>query len=342
MYWNPDAQAWSAPKPAPDGDPRAVHRTMPDFAPTPLLQAPELAGELGVGRVFVKDEHLRAGLPSFKILGAAWAVFKALGGTDPRAGLPSLRLDPELTLVSATAGNHGRAVAYLARILGVRAHIFIPRATAANRIDAIRGENAVVDVVPGDYGLAVTMAAARAEQDKALLVGDVGESRTPIWAAEGYRTIMWEIDEQLGSVRPDLVVVPVGAGTFASSVVTHYRGEGSRPRILSVEPETASALLRSLKAGRPVPAPGPHPSVMAGLNAVEVDAHAWPILHRGVDAAVAITDDETCWGMRAFERANIVAGECGAASAAGARAFLAQHPLHEDAVVVLLSTEGKH
>lgn len=337
MYVNPDARTWTAPSST--ADPRPVLQTLPGFAPTPLIEAPSLAREFGAGRVFVKDEHLRAGLPSFKILGAAWAVFQALGGTDVEAGFAGLQVDPETTLVTATAGNHGRAVAYLARILGIPAHIFIPAATVPARIEAIRSENAAVDVVPGDYGLAVDMASARAEHGKALLVGDVGESRTPVWAREGYRTILWEVDAQLGDLTPDLVVVPVGAGTLASSVVTHYRGDGARPRILSVEPETAAALKLSLEAGKPVAVPGPHPSAMAGLNAIEVDSHAWPILRNGVDAAVTITDDEARWGMRAFAAENIIAGECGGASAAGARAFLASQ---EADVVVLLSTEGVH
>jgi diaminopropionate ammonia-lyase len=343
MYFNLTANAWSAPVSKPEGDPRALHRSLPGFAPTPLLEAPELARELEVGRVLVKDEHLRAGLPSFKILGAAWAVFRALGGRS--GGFSSLEVDPSLTLVSATAGNHGRAVAYLARLLDVAAHIYVPAGTSPARIDAIRIEGASVHVVSGDYQAAVDAAMADAAGNgKALLVGDVGESMTPVWASEGYRTILWEIDEQL-DVPPDLVVVPVGAGSFARAVVTHYRGSGHRPRILTVEPSSAACLAKSLEAGRLVTVPGPHPSTMAGLNAGDVDAHAWPYLKAGVDAAVTVTDAETHWAMRALAAADIVAGECGAASAAGAKAFIdAGNPLDlpADAVVVLLSTEGVH
>jgi diaminopropionate ammonia-lyase len=346
LHLNPAAIKWAAP-PASEADPRAVHRTLPGFAPTPLIESPALARELGVGRVFVKDEHLRAGLPSFKILGAAWAVFRALGGTDATAGLTGLRdqLDPERILVTATAGNHGRAVAYLARLLGIRAHIFIPASTAAARIEAIGSENAEVELVDGDYAMAVAQAVARADADeKALHVGDVGKSMTPVWAGEGYRTIPWEIDEQLGDIKPDLVVVPVGAGAFASTIVLHYRGDGARPRILTVEPDTAACLAESLRAGHPVSVPGPHPSVMAGLNAGDVDSHAWPILREGVDAAVTITDDEAHQAMKALAAEGITAGECGAAGLAGARILLAdtEAGLPKDAVVVLISTEGLH
>jgi diaminopropionate ammonia-lyase len=341
MYLNPAGSTWSAPERRLEGDPRALHRTLAGFAPTPLVDAPGLADAFGVGRVLVKDEHLRAGLPSFKILGAGWAVFRALGGTE--GGFDSLVVDPELTLVSATAGNHGRAVAHIARELGVRSDIYIPAGTAPARIDAIRSEGATVHLVDGDYEAAV--AAAEAHTDgKPLVVGDVGSSMTPVWATEGYSTILREIDEQLDG-SPDMVVVPVGGGTFGRAVVEHYRGDGPRPRILTVEPRDAACLLKSLESGRPEQVPGPHPSTMAGLNTGEVDGHAWPYLRNGVDAAVAVSDEEAWWGMRALADESIVAGECGAAGAAGARAYFAQgNPLglSKDATVVLISTEGVH
>lgn len=341
MYRNDQARKWVAKPPQPDGDPRAVHRTLPGFEETPLIEAPGLAEELGVGRVLVKDEHLRAGLPAFKILGAAWAVFKALGGTGTAAGFAGLTVDPRTTLVCATAGNHGRAVAYLAKLLDIRAHVFIPQGTVQARIDAIRSEGAEVEIVEGDYNAALTKAVALAEEDpKALLAQDVGDSMAPVWAGEGYRTVLLEIDGK--GIRPDLVVVPVGAGAFASTVVSHYRSGDIRPRILTVEPETAACLLKSLQAGEPVHVPGPHPSVMAGLNAGDVDGHAWPVLRSGVDAAVTVTDKEVHEAMRSLAEAGIVAGECGAASLAGVRAYLSEEPLPQDAVVVLISTEGVH
>jgi diaminopropionate ammonia-lyase len=341
MYLNPQAREWTAPAQVSTGDPRALHRTLPGFEATPLTQAPGLAKELGVGQVFVKDEHVRAGLPAFKILGAAWAVFKALGGADESNGLP--QVDPETTLVCATAGNHGRAVAYLAKLMKIKAHIFIPAGTSPARIEAIRSEGAQVEVVDGDYGVAAGKAVATAAADpKALHAADVGDSMSPIWASQGYRTVLLEIDEQLGGLTPDLVVVPVGAGAFASTVVSHYHGDGARPAILTVEPESAACLVKSLQAGELVHVPGPHPSVMAGLNAGDVDGHAWPILQPGVDAAITVTDDETHQAMRDLAAENIVAGECGAASLAGARKAMKELALKEDAVVVLISTEGVH
>ncbi len=103
-------------------------RRLPDYAVTPLLDAPGLADSLGVGKVWVKDESWRLGLPAFKILGASWAVYKALearfGAVGKWENLDELkeRLAPllPLTLAAATDGNHGRAVARMAKLLGPR------------------------------------------------------------------------------------------------------------------------------------------------------------------------------------------------------------------------------
>src|SRR5438270_331107 len=126
---------WSAAAAAP----RAYHRRLPGYAPTPLVDAPALAAAHGVARVSVKDESTRLGLPAFKILGASWAVYRMLVdrlGHEPEwRDLSSLRdaLAPPgpLRFVAATDGNHGRAVARMAKLLGYAATILVPRGTAA-------------------------------------------------------------------------------------------------------------------------------------------------------------------------------------------------------------------
>ena len=76
VFTNPAAAEYRAPGPA--GDPLALHRLLPGYAPTRLAEALGLARELGLGQVWVKDESERMGLPAFKILGAAWATTRAL------------------------------------------------------------------------------------------------------------------------------------------------------------------------------------------------------------------------------------------------------------------------
>jgi diaminopropionate ammonia-lyase len=311
----------------------AFHRSLPGYGPTPLLEAPELAHSLGIGQVLIKDESSRLGLPAFKILGASWAVYRALSG---RAGLPGLEarttfdevvrqtssLRP-LTLVTATDGNHGRAVAHVAALFGLDAKIFVPSGTAQARIAGIASEGASVEVVDGTYEDAVERAASEAN-DRCLIISDnswPGYEQIPQWVAEGYATILWEIEDDLarrGELGPDLFPVQFGVGALAAAVVRHYRPKAEvQPRIISVEPLPAACALASIEAGRIVTVPGPHDSIMAGLNCGRVSIVAWPVAARGIDAFLAIPDERAREAMRALAQLGVVAGETGAAGLAG-------------------------
>ena len=130
---------------APDPQRAEFHRRLPLYAPTPLISAPGLARRLGVRRVWVKDESSRLGLPAYKILGASWATYRELdarfGPFAPWTTLDELRGQrPSVTLVAATDGNHGRAVARTAQWLGLKAQILVPQDMAPARQDAIRSE----------------------------------------------------------------------------------------------------------------------------------------------------------------------------------------------------------
>jgi diaminopropionate ammonia-lyase len=332
VFLNPAARAATA-LDLPTRGPLGLHRRLPGYAVTPLHDAPALAKANGVARVWVKDESARLGLPAFKLLGASWAAYRALVarlGRDPEpwADVAELRrafapLRP-LTLATATDGNHGRAVARMAALLGLDADVYVPQGTAAARIAAIRGEGARVTVVDGDYDHAVATAAASAG-DRCLVVQDVGwpgYEQVPSWVVDGYATIFWEVDDQLaarGEEGPDVVVVPVGVGGLAAAAVRHFRHHRrpQPPRLLGVEPLAAACVLRSLEAGRIVTVPGPHDSIMAGLNCGTPSLVAWPLLRAGLDAVVAVADERARQGMRDLAAAGVVAGETGAAALAG-------------------------
>lgn len=317
-------------EPGPAANPRALHRLLPGYAPTPLAEARGLAVQLGLGRLWVKDESQRMGLPAFKILGAAWAAVRALerlrGQPLPRTSLDALiaavaPLRP-LTLAAATDGNHGRAVAHVARLLGLGAQIFVPAGTAQARIDAIAGEGAQVTVVAGGYDQAVAESAALAGP-RCLVISDTswpGYEQTPRDVIDGYATIFHEIDEQLAqqaAPQPDLVLVQVGVGALAAAVVRHYRALPHPPRIVGAEPTRAACLLASLQAGQIVSIPEPQDSIMAGLNCGTPSLVAWPIVSAGLDLLVAIDDERAREAMRALAADGIVAGETGAAGLAG-------------------------
>jgi diaminopropionate ammonia-lyase len=323
---------------APGPESLAFHRRLPGYAPTPLVEAPGIAAKLGIGRVWVKAESRRLGLPAFKILGASWGTYRALaqrmGGTlEPWATLPELveRLVPlrPLTLTTATDGNHGRAVAHMAALLGFQARIFVPAGTAEARIQGIASEGATVVVVDGTYDDAVERAAAEAS-DRCLVISDTawaGYEDVPRWVIEGYATIFAEIDEALaarGASGPDLVAVQIGVGALAAAAVAHYRRPGVAPvpRLVGVEPVRASCVLASMEAGRLITIPGPHDSMMAGLNCGTPSTVAWPALAGGIDLFAAIDDEWVPRAMRDLAADGVVAGETGAAGVAGLTALL--------------------
>jgi diaminopropionate ammonia-lyase len=347
---------------------RAFHEGLPGYAPTPLTEVPGLAAELGAGRAFVKDESSRLGLPAFKILGASWAVRQLLRGdttASAAATVAELRslaaARPGLAFVTATDGNHGRAVARMARLAGVPAHVFVPAVTQPPVIAAITAEGAQVTRVAGPYDEAVAAAAewARAHPGTELIQDTAWPDyqQVPGWIAEGYSTLFAETDAQLaaaGAAPPALVAVPVGVGSLAQAAVAHYRAAGARPSrarpaLLAVEPDAAACLLASLRAGTPVPVPTAA-TIMAGLNCGTVSAAAWPYLSAGLDAAVAVSDAAAGRAVADLAAAGICAGPSGAASLAGARAVLTGPgsaarrtalAMGPDPVVVLLSTEAR-
>jgi len=328
-FTRPGARDWRC-APAPAGV-RDFHATLPGYAPTPLAELPALASELGVGRVFVKDESFRLGLSAFKALGASWAIHRIL------AAAPS-----PVTLVTATDGNHGRAVARMAVLSGQRARVFVAGGVHPRAVAAIAAERAEVTEIPGNYEDAVRAAVGAASAPGAILVQDTawpGYEQIPAWIVEGYATLCAEID---GLVRPDLVVIPVGVGSLAQAVITHYRSRsGYAPALLAVEPDTAACLLASLTAGAPVRVDTGH-TIMAGLNCGTLSSLAWPYLRHGLDAAVAVTDAQTARAATDLAALGISAGPCGAATLAGLRAAPGTPlGLTPDSVVVLLNTEGR-
>src|SRR3954452_14557360 len=207
-------------------DPFEFHASLDGYSPSRLIDAPELAEAMGVGRVLLKAETDRFGLPAFKILGASWAAENLLGD---RTGV---------TLVTATDGNHGRAVARVARLRGLDAHILVPAGTARSRIDGIASEGAHVEVVDGSYDDAVQKAAGMADATHVVLSDTSwpGYADVPRWVVEGYETIFSEADEQLDGALPDVALIPVGVGSLAVAAAHHWPADP--PRLVALEPET--------------------------------------------------------------------------------------------------------
>jgi diaminopropionate ammonia-lyase len=344
----------------------AFHRRLPGYAPSPVHDVPPLADAAGVARVLVKDESSRMGLPAFKILGASWATYRVLCDRLAAAGvqgdpvwdtLPDLaalvarHLGP-LRLVAATDGNHGRAVARMAKLLGLSATILMPDGTAQARVGGIAAEGAEVIVVPGTYDDAVAESAAMAgERD--LVISDTswpGYEDPPRRVIEGYATIFAELEGQLaefGVPAPDLVMVPLGVGALGAAAASWFRAglePGEGPMLVGVEPDSAACVAAAVEAGHVVEVPGPHRSIMAGLNCGLASMLALPAVAAGFDAFVTIDDDRCRDAIRSLAAAGLDVGETGAAALGGLMALRAEHgaelPVPAEAAVLLLATEG--
>lgn len=186
MFQNPSAATWKYSGPYSVQAVEQFHQNLPDYSVTPLTSLPEIATDLGLGSVHLKDESCRLGLPAFKILGASWAVYRAIA---ERCGLPltvsleelGLAANKEgIKLVTCTEGNWGRAVARMGKYLQLEATIFVPDFMDRATQQKIEGEGARVTVVNGDYDFSIMKAKEEAEGG-GLLIMDVS------W--EGYEVI---------------------------------------------------------------------------------------------------------------------------------------------------------
>lgn len=319
-----------------------------------------------MGRILVKDESSRLGLPAFKILGASWAIFHVLCkrfALEPASAsledISELCAGEDVSLWAATDGNHGRAVARMAALIGARAIVYVPKAVSARSRAFIASEGAQVIQVDGDYDAAVRTAlkaSENAESPNAFLVQDTaweGYETIPMEIVIGYTTMFTEIDDQLrqaGHASPTIVVVPVGVGSLAHAAVLHYRSGriDPPPSILTVEPAAAACLLTSLKAGEPTTIVTGD-TIMPGLNCGTVSSLAWPDLIRGVDAAIAVSDQQADKAVHDLAALSISSGPCGAATIAALRSIIGSRDLEErrrmlrlseEAVVVVISSEG--
>lgn len=359
------------PTDAPDtgGSDRPIdfHRRLPGYAQSPLVEAPRLAKTLGVAKVFVKDETSRFGLPSFKVLGASWATYAALRERlGPIADGPLSHESMQswaspvrpLTLVAATDGNHGRAVARVARWFGLNARIFLPSFVAPARCQAIEAEGAELVMIDGVYDASVDAAAEAGQKTGALLISDTARSASdavPKLVTAGYTTAFAEIEEQLsqsGNDRIDAVSLQAGVGGLASAGTSWARQirRGRSPKVVVVEPEAAACVMTALAAGEPMTVSASEISAMSVLQCGTISLTAFANLYAGVSCCLAIEDSWATTAVGELDTCGVSTGPSGAAGAAGLLAALGggqmaaparQHlGLSSDARLLVVATEA--
>lgn len=344
------------------------HWAMIAADPTPLHELPAAAARLGIGGLSVKDESWRSPLASFKALGAPIALARLILRLQPQPGMQAAELFAgrwrgslqDFAVVTASAGNHGRALAAAARSIGCRCVVVLHARVSAEREGAIGDCGAEIVRVAGDYDASVEEAARLAAAHGWQVVSDTsyaGYETVPRDVMQGYGVIAAEIAEQ-GGGRADApafthVFLQGGVGGLAAGVVSwlwEWHGQ-QRPRFVVVEPRGADCLYRSALAGRASRASGPVDSLMAGLACGAASPLAWRVLQPGVDDFLLIDDEDAraaMCGLGAGVDGDVplLAGESGAAGMAGlAKAcadarIAAALGLGHDSRVLLINTEG--
>ncbi|KAI9290334.1 tryptophan synthase beta subunit-like PLP-dependent enzyme [Umbelopsis sp. AD052] len=345
-----------------DPRPLSFHKQLPGYCPTPLVELASVAEKLGVRKVLLKNESSRFGLPAFKFLGASWGAYRAIAQlvdyTDDNSDTSynSLKraissFGSPITLFAATEGNHGRAIAHVASLLGVKSHIFVPQDMYESTKNLIMAEGATLTNVAGDYDLAVQMAYDQTRATPGgLYIQDTafnGYEEIPQWIVDGYDTMLQEIDDQtaplINNRCPDVVITPVGVGSLAQAVVSHYKRSRNHnsTTIITVEPDTAACLKGSLEKKAFTTISTSH-TIMSGLHCATLSTIAWPLLSRGVDIATSVSDIECHQAVQELDNLGVSAGPCGAATLATLLSIHAHHPeiFRPDSVIVLLCTEG--
>lgn len=329
--------------------------------PTPLWSLPDTAQELGLGSVWLKDESKRSPLGSFKALGAPAALLRLILRAHPAWNPEAVLLgayDDELkslVVISATDGNHGRALAAAAQSAGVRCVVVLHKHVSEEREAAIAAFGAEIVRIEGNYDDSVAHAAALAGAHGWQVVSDTsyeGYEAVPRDVMQGYGTLVDELVVQ--QPKPFThVVLQGGVGGMAAGVASYLweRHGSERPVFIVVEPAQADCLLQSAIHGRPSRATGSVDSVMAGLACGETSPLAWRFLAPSIDAFVTIEDDAAIEAMRMLAEGSerdlpVVSGESGAASLAGLQAVALSNDRREalgldtKSRVLLVNTEG--
>ncbi|MEQ8604068.1 MAG: diaminopropionate ammonia-lyase [Marivibrio sp.] len=289
---------------------RAEIATWPGYAPTPLRRLDALQKALGLSALWYKDEGARFGLDSFKALGGSYAVLELAARTveqttgarppmaEIRAGTHARALK-DLTVVSATDGNHGRSVAWGAQMAGARCRIYIHRHVSAGREAALAALGAEVIRVEGDYDQSVRQCAQEASENGWSIVSDTsyeGYKDLPRFVMAGYTVMAAEAIERLreeGVGAPTHLVVQAGVGGVAAAMAARFwAGFGpARPHLIVVEPDRAACLIASAEQDAPASVAIAEETVMAGLSCGETSHLAWDILSRGADDFVVIGEE---------------------------------------------------
>ena len=278
-----------------------------NYSPTPLISLNKLSEKLKLNKIFYKDESKRFHLKSFKALGGSYAVEKVTKGNK------------EIVISTATAGNHGRSVAWGSKKLGLKCKIFISENVSESRAEVMRNFGADVIRVKGNYENSLNECIKQSNQNNWQIVQDVAwqdYKLVPKLTMAGYSVMMKEISEQINNQQISHVILQAGVGGMAAAMVAGIaRYLNHVPKIIIVEPESAACVLESIKTGKIEKISIEKESLMGGMSCGEVSLVPWQILKNSVSHCVTVSDDYISKTVKflancEFSDEKIIGGEC--------------------------------
>lgn len=347
------------------------HKSFPAYTETPLAKLDNLAKELGISNLYVKDESYRFGLNAFKVLGGSYSMAKViankLGLSDDEITYDKLTSKEvkdklgDVTFVTATDGNHGRGVAWTARELGQKSVVYMPKGSALERLNNIKAEGADASITDMNYDEAVRLANKMGEEKGWIMVQDTaweGYEEIPKWIMQGYATMAYEAIEQLNGEVPTHIFLQAGVGSMAGGVaglLANYYGD-KKPMIVVVEPNKADCIYQTAEAkdDKLHFVTGDMDTIMAGLACGEPNRIGWEVLTETAEFAVSCPDWVAAEGMRVLGNTpkndpKVVSGESGACTTGFVSAVMTRDELkwmrdklglNKDSKVLCFSTEG--
>jgi len=278
-----------------------------NYSPTPLISLKKLSEKLKLNKIFYKDESKRFHLKSFKALGGAYAVEKITKGKE------------NIVISTATAGNHGRSVAWGSKKLGLKCKIFISEYVSEFRAKVMRSFGADVIRVKGNYDNSLKECIKQSKQNNWQIVQDVAWENyklVPTLTMAGYSVMMKEISEQINNQKISHIILQAGVGGMAAAMVAGIaRYLDNVPKIIIVEPKSAACVLESIKANKIKKISIEKESLMGGMSCDEVSLLPWQILKNSVNHCVTVSDDYIAKTVKSlanseFSNEKIVGGEC--------------------------------
>ena len=314
-----------------------------NYSPTPLILLNKLNDKLKLNKIFYKDESKRFHLKSFKALGGAYAVEKIIKGNDKKV------------ISTATAGNHGRSVAWGSQKNNLECKIFISEFVSESRAQVMRSFGADVIRVKGNYEDSLNECIKQSKKNNWQIVQDVAwedYKLVPKLTMAGYSVMMKEVSEQITNEKISHIILQAGVGGMAAAMVAGIaRYLDHIPQIIVVEPDSAACVLESIKKGKIEKISIEKESIMGGMSCGEVSLVPWEILKNSVHFCVTVSDDYISKTVKylankEFSEEKIIGGECSTPGIASLIGLSNDHEirkkisLNENSNVLLFGCEG--